>query len=118
MKSRKETFVSLRLDYALSGEILLLEHDRLVLRHECLHDGPCEYVSYAAKAEHDEVAALLALESEEGERASELRRLGEEQSGTLLDEERTYAASHTSDTGDGGDCALREHVADGAEEVG
>ena len=45
----------------------LLDLHRLVLRHEGLHDAPCEDVCDTADAEHDEVAALLALEAEEAE---------------------------------------------------
>ena len=47
---------------------ILFKHDRLVLRHKSLHDAPCKHISDTAEAEHDEVTALLAIETEEGER--------------------------------------------------
>ena len=66
---------------------ILFKHDRLVLRHKSLHDAPCKHISDTAEAEHDEVTALLAIETEEGERRAEFSSLGEEQTGSLLDEE-------------------------------
>ena len=102
----------------MSSILILSDLDRLVLRYEGLHDAPGDEVGETAEAEDDEVAGRLALKSEEGERGALVLRIGEQVAGGLLDEHRAHAARHGTDAGDGGDGALREHVADGGEEVG
>ena len=54
-----------------------VHYDWLVFRHEDLHDNPSDEVCHGTDAEHDHVAALLALEAHEAELCSVLG-IGEE----------------------------------------
>ena len=73
------------MDYAVIRRFLSL--NLLVLRHQSLHNAPRNQVSQTAEAEHNEVATLLAAETEEAECLSELKQKKEKHSCTLLDEE-------------------------------
>lgn len=56
---------------------------------QCLHDTPAYEVSHAADAEYNHVSTWLAIEAHEGEGRTLTLCVGEEHTGTLVDEERT-----------------------------
>lgn len=96
----------------------LLHHDGLVLRYERLHDAPANEVGHGADAEDDHVGSGLALETEEGEGGALGGCPVEELTRAEVDAHRTDTAGHRTQSDDGADGRLREHVADGREEVG
>ena len=96
----------------------LFYYNGLVLRYESLHDDPTYKVGYGADAEDNHVAGRLSFETEEGEGTALLFCIGEEGTGTLVDEEGAHTTCHTADTDDGSDGRLGEHVTDGREDVG
>lgn len=71
----------------------LLYDDRLILRHQCLHDTPAYEVSHTTDAEYNHVSTWLAIETHEGEGRTLTLGVGEEHTGTLVDEERTICLS-------------------------
>ena len=65
----------------------LTNHDRLVLRNQCLHDSPCNQISNITDAEYNHITGLLAFKSHEGEGFAHTLRVGEQCTGTLVDKE-------------------------------
>lgn len=89
-----------------------------VAGHQGLHDDPADEVGYGAQAEDNHVARGLALETGESECRARFLGVGEQHAGTLVDEERAYAARHAAYARDGGYNRLGEHVTYGGEDVG
>lgn len=90
--------------------------DEFVAGDEELHEAPGGEVADAADAEHDEVAGGLALEAEKLHVG--FRSVIEQDAGAEVDQEAAESAGHSSDTDDGGDGALGEHVAGNGIYVG
>ena len=82
--------------------------DLLVARHEELHDAPAYEVGHTADTEHDEVTRRLTGEAEK--RHIGLSRIVKENTGEVVDQERTDTSGHTADTDDGSDGRLGEHI--------
>ena len=97
---------------------LTLNYNGLVLRNKGLHDAPANEVGYGADAEDYHVGGRLSLEAEEGEGSALLVGPGEEHTRALVDEERAQTTGHRTDTGDGSNGRLGEHIAHGREDVG
>ena len=79
----------------------LFNHDWLVLRNQCLHDAPAYEVSYTTDAEYNHVGTWLAIEAHETEGGTLTICVGEEHTGTLVDQEGTDTTCHRTNTGDG-----------------
>ena len=69
------------------GQRLVVDDDGLVLRHENLHDAPADEISHSADAEDNHVAGRLALEAHELKGFALLFGIGEQCTGTLVDQE-------------------------------
>ena len=82
----------------LSG---LVQNDWLVLWYQCLHDAPAYQISHTTDAEYNHVGSWLAIEAHEGEGRTLTLCVGEEHSGTLVDQERTDTTCHRTNTCDG-----------------
>ena len=87
--------------FKVSCDVLFF--DLLVPRYKSLHHGPCDKVCDRADTEHDHVAGLLALESQEGKCCSHAFRVVEQSSCAEVDDERADTSRHSSDTCDGSD---------------
>ena len=85
-----------------------LGDDLLVARYEEDHDQPADEVGDTADAEYDEVACGLTCKAHE--REVDLSGIVEEDTGEVVDKERSETAGHTADTDDGCDGRFREHV--------
>ena len=95
----------------------LLQHDGLVLRYERLHDDPTDEVGHGTDAEDDHIGGRLALEPEEGEAGTLGGCPVEELTRAEVDAHGADTAGHRAEADDGADGRLREHIADGREEV-
>ena len=95
----------------------LLNHNGLVLRYEGLHDDPTDEVGNGTDAEDYHVGSGLAVKAEEGEVGSLSSSPVKELTRAKVDTHGTNTSSHSTQTNDGADGRLREHVTDGREEV-
>ncbi len=95
---------------------LLLNDNGCISRHEGLHNHPTQEVCDGADAEDDEIASRLTFESEELHVG--IARKNKELAGAILKNHGADTSRHTSNTGDGSNGSLWEHVADRREDVG
>ena len=78
----------------------LFYNDWLVLRNQCLHDAPAYEVSNTTDAEYNHVGTWLAIEAHEAEGRTLTLGIGEEHTGTLVNQEGTDTTCHCTNTGD------------------
>ena len=81
---------------------LYLFSDRLILWHECLHDGPADEVCHSAVAEYYHVASRLACHTEKLEGFPLLFGIGEEFARTEVDGEAAQSTKCGANACDGG----------------